>query len=75
MDIVSSFAIPIITRNKFLQNKYINEFHKSKVEVRPMIAGNMNLQPFFKKYIDPEFALKIQTFYMKMPFMLVIILN
>ena len=62
MDIVSSFAIPIIARNKSLQNKYINEFHKSKVEVRPMIAGNMNLQPFFKKYMDPEFTLKNTNF-------------
>lgn len=62
MDIVSSFAIPVIARNKSLQNKYINEFHKSKVEVRPMIAGNMNLQPFFKKYMDPEFTLKNTNF-------------
>ena len=51
MSIVSSFAIPIITKSKELQVIYRNKFTKAEIEIRPMIAGNMSSQPFFKKYI------------------------
>ncbi len=62
MDIVSSFAIPIIAKSKHLQNMYINKFVDSNVEVRPMIAGNMSLQPFFKKYVSLDFKLENTNF-------------
>lgn len=51
MDVVSSFAIPIIVQNKTLVSKYISKFEGAKVEIRPMIAGNMSHQPFYRKYI------------------------
>ena len=48
IEVVSSFAIPIITKSKDLQMKYIKKFEEADIEVRPMIAGNMSDQPFLK---------------------------
>jgi len=53
MDVVSNFSMPVICKNKEIFNKYKERF-ESKVEIRPVIAGAMNKQPFFKKYIDIE---------------------
>ena len=62
MDIVSSFAIPVIVKSKKLKDLYLEKFFNAKIEVRPMIAGNMNTQPFFKKYINEDFNLKNTQF-------------
>lgn len=51
MNIVSNFAVPVICKNKKIKQKYIKRFVKNEVEIRPVIAGNMELQPFYKKYI------------------------
>jgi CDP-6-deoxy-D-xylo-4-hexulose-3-dehydrase len=50
MDTVSNFAFPVICRTKLIQNKLITVC-AGKVEVRPVIGGNMTRQPFFKKYV------------------------
>lgn len=52
MEIVSSFAIPIIVKNDDLVESYKRRFTEHKVEIRPMIAGNMARQPFFRKYVS-----------------------
>jgi len=52
MDIVSNFAVPIILHNEKLLSSYMEKFNKNEVEIRPMIAGNMARQPFFRKYIS-----------------------
>lgn len=51
MDTVSNFAVPIVTRTRKAYLKYRARFKKSKVEIRPIIAGDITKQPFFKKYI------------------------
>jgi CDP-6-deoxy-D-xylo-4-hexulose-3-dehydrase len=51
MDLVSSFAIPMIVRDSTLLSKYVKKFNESRVEIRPMIAGSMAQQPFFRKYV------------------------
>jgi dTDP-4-amino-4,6-dideoxygalactose transaminase len=51
MDIVSSFAIPVIVKDSSLTSKYMTKFEDAKVEFRPMIAGSMARQPFYRKYI------------------------
>jgi len=51
MNIVSSFATPVIVKNGSI-DKYLKAFQNAKVECRPMIAGNMMEQPFFKKYVS-----------------------
>jgi len=50
MDTVSSFATPVIVKHRKI-SKYLDRFKKSNVECRPMIAGNMMNQPFYKKYV------------------------
>lgn len=52
MKIVSNFAFPIIFKNNELFEKYRQKFEKEDVEIRPIIAGNMAKQPFFKKYVS-----------------------
>lgn len=51
MDIVSSFAIPVIVKENRYATKYMSKFEEAKVEFRPMIAGSMARQPFYRKYI------------------------
>jgi CDP-6-deoxy-D-xylo-4-hexulose-3-dehydrase len=51
MDIVSSFAIPVIVKDNRNALKYMAKFEEAKVEFRPMIAGSMARQPFYRKYI------------------------
>ena len=51
MDVVSSFAVPVIIRDNSLVDLYKKKFTTANVEIRPMIAGNMARQPFFRKYV------------------------
>lgn len=51
MDVVSSFAMPVIIRDISLVDFYKKKFTDAEVEVRPMIAGNMARQPFYQKYV------------------------
>jgi len=50
MDLVSNFAMPVVCKNKDILEKYKKKFLESDVEIRPVIAGNMTRQPFYKKY-------------------------
>ena len=51
MKIVSNFAIPVIAKNIEVINEYKKKFIENEIEIRPMIAGNMARQPFFRKYV------------------------
>ena len=47
-DFISSFAIPILNKNR---NKIVKELTDNKIEVRPLIAGNMANKPmWYLKY-------------------------
>ena len=61
MDILSSFALPIICKSERLCQEYKEKFEKI-AEVRPIIAGDMTKQPFYKKYIKSEFSCKNANF-------------
>jgi CDP-6-deoxy-D-xylo-4-hexulose-3-dehydrase len=54
---LSSFAFPVICRTPALRQKYIARFLSSDVEVRPMIAGNIQRQPFYSKYVHKIYDL------------------
>lgn len=54
MDFVSNFAMPILTKNEMLFKKYKKKFEDSGVEIRPIIAGDITLQPFYKKHIKEK---------------------
>lgn len=51
INLVSSFAIPVIIKNSSKVDYYKKKFLDAEVEIRPMIAGNMARQPFYQKYV------------------------
>ena len=54
---LSSFAFPVLCKSAELRDKYVAQFSGAGVEIRPMIAGNMTKQPFFKKYDKSRYNL------------------
>ncbi len=59
MDFVSNFTFPVICRSRKIRDEMIKRC-KGKIEVRPIIAGDITRQPFFKKYV-PRFASSVLT--------------
>ncbi len=49
---LSTFAMPVICKNPELRKFYLDQFSGAGIEIRPMIAGNIQKQPFYKKYVD-----------------------
>ena len=47
----SSFSFVVICNTKELRQFYVSQFAEAGVELRPVIAGNIQTQPFYKKYI------------------------
>ncbi len=54
MDTVSNFAMPIICKTSESYEKYRRIFEEQAVEIRPVIAGDMTEQPFYKKYVAKD---------------------
>ncbi len=52
MDIISNFSMPIICKDSNMAKKYRGKFDEIGAEIRPVIAGNMTKQPFYKKYVS-----------------------
>jgi CDP-6-deoxy-D-xylo-4-hexulose-3-dehydrase len=48
---LSTFAFPLVCKTPEMRQFYLDKFTKAGVEIRPMIAGNMQEQPFYKKYV------------------------
>jgi len=65
---LSSFAFPVICRTSALREKYIARFSSSNIEVRPMIAGNIQRQPFYSKYVHNIYNLPSTEFIHKCGF-------
>ncbi len=51
---LSPFAFPVVCATRAVRDRYLAQFSGAGVEVRPMIAGNMQRQPFFRKYVAEE---------------------
>lgn len=54
IDFLSNFAIPLICKNEKIRDKLMKKC-KDKIEIRPVVGGDMTEQPFFIKYA-PESA-------------------
>ncbi len=54
IDVVSCFAVPVIARDHTTAIRLKKEFTNAEVEIRPIIAGNIAKQPFYKKYAKHE---------------------
>jgi CDP-4-dehydro-6-deoxyglucose reductase, E1 len=48
--LLSTFAFPVVCKTPELREKYLAQFSGAGIEIRPMIAGNMQNQPFYHKY-------------------------
>ena len=57
LSVLSNFAFPVLCKSPQLKDKYVNQFFGAGVEVRPMIAGNIQRQPFYGKYISNLYEL------------------
>lgn len=49
LDVVSNFAFPVICKSKEIRDELVNACD-GKIELRPIVGGDMTKQPFFKKY-------------------------
>ena len=53
MDFLSNFAIPVICKTQEIRDELVRKC-ADKIEIRPVVGGNMADQPFFKKYLTPN---------------------
>ena len=54
LDFLSNFAIPVICKTKEIRDNLIEKC-EGKLEIRPIVGGDMALQPFFVKHIGSKF--------------------
>ncbi len=54
LDFVSNFSFPVICRSPDLRVTYSRRFSSAGVEIRPIIAGNIQNQPFYQKYVHQK---------------------
>lgn len=50
IDIVSNFAVPVICRTRKIRDELVARCD-GKLEIRPIVGGDMTNQPFFRKYV------------------------
>lgn len=60
LDTVSNFAVPLICKTKRIRQQLVKKCN-GKVEIRPIVAGDMTKQPFFKKYVSTTYDLPNAT--------------
>lgn len=49
IDFISNFAIPLICKSEKVRDELVKKC-KSRIEIRPVVGGDMTEQPFFLKY-------------------------
>ncbi len=49
LDVASNFAVPLICKSQEIRDKFV-ELCDGKIELRPIVGGDMTKQPFFGKY-------------------------
>lgn len=54
MDLHSNFAVPIICRSVTIRDGLVKKC-KAKIEIRPIVGGDIAVQPFFSKYVGDSF--------------------
>ena len=57
ISILSPFALPIVCKSSALRSTYLARFSGAGIDIRPMIAGNMQRQPFYQKYVSEQYLL------------------
>lgn len=54
IDFVSNFAIPVVCKTQKIRDDLVSRCD-GRVEIRPIVGGDITRQPFFGKYIDSKF--------------------
>lgn len=54
MDFYSNFAVPIICKSTKIRDELVEKCN-GKVEIRPIVGGDMTQQPFFLKHIKKKY--------------------
>tara|TARA_Y100000768_G_scaffold373592_1_gene342392 strand:- start:5234 stop:6403 length:1170 start_codon:yes stop_codon:yes gene_type:complete len=54
---ISNFAFPLVFKSRDHCFEYRDLFLKNEIEIRPIVAGNITKQPFFKKYSKKEYKM------------------
>ncbi len=54
---LSTFAFPIVCKTPELRELYLSRFSGAGIEIRPMIAGNMQRQSFYDKYVTEKYEM------------------
>lgn len=57
ISVLSSFAFPVLCKSPELRIRYMNQFSGAGIEIRPVIAGNIQRQPFYRKYVSSLYEL------------------
>jgi CDP-6-deoxy-D-xylo-4-hexulose-3-dehydrase len=57
IDKLSSFAFPVVCNSEEIREIYLKKFQRAGVEIRPLIAGNIQRQPFYQKYVNKTYDL------------------
>ena len=55
--VVSSFSMPVICRSAEGRERLSSKLKEAGIEHRPVIAGNIQRQPFYTKYVDQTYPL------------------
>lgn len=50
IDVLSNFAFPVICRSRAIRDELVKKC-ENLIEIRPIVGGDMTLQPFFGKYM------------------------
>jgi len=51
MDFHSNFAFPVICKSTAIRDQLVKDC-ENKIEIRPIVGGDMTQQPFFNKYMQ-----------------------
>lgn len=55
IELVSNFAFPIVCKSQKIRDELVEKCN-GKIELRPVVGGDMTQQPFFRKYaLTPDF--------------------
>jgi len=57
IDSISPFGLVVLCKTPELRKKYLKKFENAEIEIRPVIAGNMQNQPFYQNYVKETYEI------------------
>lgn len=55
IDIVSNFAVPVVCKSTEIRDNLVKKC-AGKIEIRPIVGGDITKQPFFSKYMPKQYS-------------------